>query len=332
VLWDGETYCFSCVDSVDPELAEYARTHTELAETVTAEDLRFWRIYTNPMGIGFSMIIFGPMFVILCVLFATAENEVGICCGFSCMGGILFFMALFLVVFESDYEQARSGLPRTVRVDGQKLVIETPHESLSITLARCDWYPSYSDVIGGTDCLPRRPAIIIYHSKNGYLAVGLIPEMYRVWYAFLTLARVRNRGRFPWLRLLMAWMVGIPTGLGIGVGLGMWLKEMTGDDLLPIAWGLLGTLDGFLIPIFFILGRWFGAVKGNRRTRSWKFAGRYALAFGMLGLFVAGGRGVGLLLLPGLTLIMLNTCIGFFVGWWCGRSTSPPAKREGGQV
>jgi len=156
--------------------------------------------------------------------------------------------------------------------------------------------------------------------------------MYRVGYAFLTLSRVRNRGGFPGFRLVMGWMVGIPFGLGLGVGLGRLLRDLTGDDQLPLAYGLLGTLDGFCIPIVLVFARWIGAVNGNQTAQaamSWKFVGRYAFAFAMLGVFVAGGRGVGLRLLPtGLTLILFNTLIGFFVSWWYGRSTSPPELKN----
>jgi hypothetical protein len=331
-LWDGETYCTSCVDTVDPMLSEYARTHNELAETLTAQDLQLWRTFTRPRNVGILLIIFVPMFAAVCGVFAEGialNKEVEICCGFFCLGATGFSMLIMFTAIEQGYHAAIEGLPRTVRVSGQNLVIETPHECWSVTLARCDWFPSFSNAIGETEYLQRSPAIILHHPKRGYLAVGLTPEKYRVWYAFLTLSRVRNRGRFPGRQLLLGWMVGIPSGFGLGVGLGRLLRDMTGDNLLPLACGLLGTLDGFCIPIFFVLGRWLGAVKGSQKARSWKFAGRYALAFGMLSVFVVGSRrGVGLQLLPvGLPLIMLNTCVGFFVGWWCGRTTCSPKPK-----
>jgi hypothetical protein len=328
VLWDGETYCSSCVDAIDPELSEYARTHADLVEILTAQDLRLWRAFTRPRNVGIFLVILGPMFGLFFsfLALAIAQNEILWCCwGECCLGVTGLCVLLMFLPFEQAYYLAIDGLPRTVRVSGQKLVVETPYERWSVTLARCDWFPSFSNAIGETEFLSRSPTIILHHPKRGYLAVGVTPKMYRVWYAFLTLSKVRNRGRFPGIQLVMGWMVGIPSGMGLGVGLGRFLKDITGDGLLPMAYGLLGALDGFCIPIFFILGRWFGAVKGNPIAWSWKLAGRYAFGFGMLGVFVVGGRGVGLRLLPsGLPLILLNTCIGFFVGWWCGRYANQP--------
>jgi hypothetical protein len=323
VLWDGETYCTSCVDTVDPMLSEYARTHNELAETLTAENFRFSRILTNPQGVIFSLGCL-CIFAAVCAIFADTWDTPVFCLSFCCLGFYLVICFLAFAIFQTDYFTALERLPRTVRVSERKLVIESDTQSLSLTLAECDWYPGYSD-LGDTSFLRRCPAIIVYHPESKFLAIGLTPEMYRVWYAFLTLSGVRNLGRFPWGRLLLGWLVGIPSGIGLGVGAGGFLGDLTRDDLLPLACGLLGALDGFCIPIFFILGQWFGAVKGNHLARSWNFAGRYTLAFGMLGLFVAGGRGVGLQLLPaGLMLIIVNTCIEFLVGWLCGRSTNPP--------
>jgi hypothetical protein len=327
VLWDGETYCSPCVDAVDPGLTEYARTHSELIETLTAENLQRWRILAFPLGIRGTLGCFGTLFMALALfaIFAIARGETpGCCCGFCFLGFSLFVWALAVFIAEDDFYVAIESLPRTVRISDGELVVETNHELLSITLARCDWFPSNTDLLRETVFLPRSPAIIVYHPKSGYLAIGLTPEMYRVWYAFLTLSGIRNRGRFPWGRLLLGWLVGLPTGFGLGIGLGRFLKNVTGDDLLPLAFGLLGTLDGFCIPIFIVLTRWFGEVGAKQMGNRWKSAGRFALAFGMLGLFVAGGRGVGLGRLPGITAIMVNTCIGFLVGWWCGQSTAPP--------
>lgn len=334
VLWDGETYCSACVDAVDPMLSEYARTHPKLVETLTPQDLRLWPTFTRLRTVGPFLVFLVPMFSLVYFFFAKAigKNDVVACCGGTCCLAMTgFFTFLGVLIIKESYEIVIGGLPRTVRVSGQNLLIETPCEQLSVTLARCNWFLSFSNVFRETEYLPRGPAIILHHPSLHpnlqFLPVGLTPEMYRIWYAFLTLSRVRNRGRFLGIQLLISWMVGIPSGIGLGVGLGQLLKDMMGDNLLPLACGLLGGLDGFCIPTAIILGRWLGADNRNKMTSRWRLVGRYALAFGLLGVGAVGSRrGVGLQLIPaGLSLIVLNACIGFVVGWWFGRPTAPLA-------
>lgn len=332
ILWDGESYCSSCVDSVDPALSEYARTHNELAEILTKEDLSLWRTFTRPRNVGILLLMFVPMFTVVYGSFAVgiAQNKMGLCCvGYFWLGVTSIGMLMMFATIEQAYYLAIEGLPRIVRVSGQNLEVETPYKCWSVTLARCDWFPSFSNAIGEAEYLRRGPAIILHHPKRGYLAVGLTPEMYRIWYAFLTLSRIRNRGRFPGIQLLMGWMVGIPSGIGVGVGVGRLLEDRIGDNLLPLTCGLLGAIDGFCIPLSFFLGRWVGSInelKGSQKVRRWKLVGIHTFAYGVLGILtVSSRRGIGLQLLPvGLPLIMLNSCIGFVVGWWCGRSTVSP--------
>jgi hypothetical protein len=332
VLWDGKSYCSACIEAVDPALIEYARTHTDLSETMTAEKLRAWRVLTNPQGIGFCLGFLLPLFVAFWVIIAFTQGDERMCAGCCCLGTNFLVWALILFSSGTDYHAALGRLPRTVRLVGGELVVETPSHQWSIPLAECDWFPSYTDANRETCFLLRSPAIIVVHLNKEYLPIGLTPEMYRVWYAFFTLSRLPNRGRFPWIRLLAGWTIGIPSGLGLGVGLGQCLKEMTGDDVLPLAYGVLGTFDGFFIPFSLVWAQWIGESWTKETGNKWKSGARLAFGFGMLGLFVTGGRGVGVRFFPsGLILVLLNTCIGFFVGWWCGRLTYPPARGEGGQ-
>src|SRR5580692_9807762 len=116
VLWDGETYCSQCVEAVDPGLIEYARTHTELVETLTAQDLQLWRTFTRPRNVGILLVIFVPMFALFFTFLALAiaQNEIVACCwGECCLCVIGLSMFVMFIPIEQAYIRVIGDLPRT---------------------------------------------------------------------------------------------------------------------------------------------------------------------------------------------------------------------------
>ncbi len=109
-----------------------------------------------------------PLFVAFWVIIAFTQGDERMCAGCCCLGTNFLVWALILFSSGTDYHAALGRLPRTVRLVGGELVVETPSHQWSIPLAECDWFPSYTDANRETCFLPRKPAIIVVHLNQGH--------------------------------------------------------------------------------------------------------------------------------------------------------------------
>jgi hypothetical protein len=224
-LWDGHGYCQACLDAAHPRLAELARTNESLVEVLPFSLARSIGagislttiLATMIVGGGLAMMAIVTLFVILTRDNQLAANNplpedgipfaVRMLMGAFMMFGIVWpFFAT--VAFPMTLGMHWWQLPRTVSVRDGKLKIQPPGDRY-YELADVRWAETTSrfDALLST-VWPRRAGIVLFPHRGdeenkyrtvkvGYI-VGLAPDMFSVWKAFLTLAGVTVQETRPW--------------------------------------------------------------------------------------------------------------------------------------
>lgn len=230
LLWDGHRYCQACLDAAHPRLAELAQTNESLVEVLPFSLAR-------SIGAGVSMttivaaIVAGTLLVlmVIAVLFTIAArlmfaagnplaannpppaNGTPLLVGLAMAVGIMFAYAwpfIAVVCFPMILGMHWWRLPRSVSIRDGKLKVDPPGDRF-YELADVRWAEATSrfDPLLCT-VWPRRAGIILFPHRGdeenkyrtvkvGYI-VGLAPDMFSVWKAFLTLAGVTVQETRPW--------------------------------------------------------------------------------------------------------------------------------------
>lgn len=195
-LWDGESYCRACVESVLPELADYAGSHGALEETAPFDRRAHWRDAFRMEAL--CVLFFG-------VLFVTA--------GYSLSGpaGIVSGIGLLIVICSAQAAiqlpmfvwMGRWMRPTVVVKDGRIECYRGGRRTWyyrSLPLEDAKWRIGKSRQDSGLRStfvrrqdvvlvvLPRAAGRLSFGSDR--YACGWSDRMRRIWIAFLTLAEV----------------------------------------------------------------------------------------------------------------------------------------------
>ena len=213
-LWDGHGYCVSCVDRASPDLLAYARSYDCLAEV---NPFSWWRaiwggLWVTTVLAGLIALLFG----ILSLGFAVAGIFPGqawwdVALRIVVAVGMMFLFAWCFVGMAGlpvGFVTHWRNRPRLIEVTGGEVMIKPPgdryYELKSVRWAQAS---GRYDVVECM-CWPRRHGVVLFPHRNdehdqyrtakvGYL-VGLTPDMFTIWRAFLTLAEVTVQPVAPW--------------------------------------------------------------------------------------------------------------------------------------
>lgn len=199
LLWDDRRYCSRCLGERSKRLAEYARQHEILTETVpftTWEVIRKYVLSWPLIVVG----LFGP--VLLCTAIiqkAWKESFIG-----AAVLGSIGALVGFLFGFATAHALKKQR--PTFAVRGKYLFITDPscEEPMAFPLDACEWYRGRVSHMSLQVMLPDAPAINIVLPDDAdedetVIAVGYSEEMRELWEAFLSIAGVPQRE--PWVKL-----------------------------------------------------------------------------------------------------------------------------------
>jgi hypothetical protein len=197
-LWDGYTYCRSCVDATSPGLFEYAEEHEQIVETVPDLDDGAGQYLTYRWG---SLI---PRIRILSVALGTIV--IGSLGGNLAVwtGATLFALAMArqTVVLAATVAAIRriteGSVPRSgIAVsDGQVTFTSPQGVARSVPLSRCQWcvIDETLKVLSAHSSAIQRHCVLVFGCDGFTLPsagmCGFSPETQMHWTAFLTLAEV----------------------------------------------------------------------------------------------------------------------------------------------
>jgi hypothetical protein len=193
VLWDGNAYCRSCLDTTDSGLATYAARHGVLEETMP--DCRRQQVR-----------LFGGIFVVLWFLFGSSMffSQPAPRNLFDALESAFAALVLcgiaFVLVTGSHVMRAKWGRP-TIRVHDGKIEI---HRGKSDQVVECDlldcrWHVGKAKQ---DDALPSSisgSAVLIEYPvqatsvRRRKVACGWTGDMRTIWISFLTLAGVPRK-------------------------------------------------------------------------------------------------------------------------------------------
>ena len=200
LLWDGNFYCQACIDSVCPELWDYARSHDVLEESAPFDKRAQW---SNAFRLeALIVLFFGMMFAIGNY---TRFGPIGIVYGLG-MAAIICSIqsAIQLPMF---VRMGRRMLPTVVVKDGQIECYrggeKAPH-SRELSISDAKWRVGKSRQDSGlrNTFVQRQVVVLLIFPLKGRFsfgtdryACGWSDQMRRIWVGFLTLANVPSTAK-----------------------------------------------------------------------------------------------------------------------------------------
>ena len=188
-LWDGNTYCRTCVERAGLELAAYAREHSSLRDNPV---FPAWRVVAKVLLIGwlFITVLFGS----IGVLEGFRQQSVE-----AALVGIGIFQALFVPVaclFGTVIYAAVSTADWTIEISDGNVCL--PRAGRQISLSSCEWFVGKTTDATSPPFVPRVAAVLLAMRPEGVMQEAVVvasvnPEMLPVWIQFLTLAGLRRR-------------------------------------------------------------------------------------------------------------------------------------------
>ena len=196
-LWDGKDYCRPCVDDACPKLAEYARSHETLEDTIPYD----------ARGVLIGCVIIYGLVVGIFALFAASIGAVPV--GDAIAGALCLTSLAALIQVPLIFWTAKRRRP-TVRVQDGVIAVSRSRFPLKswrdypFPLYDCSWklgslgYDTWLAPV--PTLLFRRVVIVILpYRELGFLSIrekvacGWDPQMRDLWVGFLTLAGIPQR-------------------------------------------------------------------------------------------------------------------------------------------
>lgn len=269
-LWDGNSYCVSCVRRVSDGLLTEARESQTLSGSPNLPILRIagtWFLTSWAVWTAIWLIL--PLFSVLGARIEWTSSLLNWLI-LSAFG--LPFCALFGVTYAGGFA---AGHPRVSVSDGRVEVIRRG-KTQSFPLAECEWY------VGNLAHMTVDPSTVLLSTRSVNLvlpcltdekepltvAVAIEPERRRIWEAFLTLAKVPRRTEVapatrlsPPMRLIATTVAAAFGFVGLahaGMLLGEILTGVLPDPGLAYYVGTQFWIYGFLSAFFLVItsGRW----------------------------------------------------------------------------
>jgi hypothetical protein len=188
-LWDGKTYCRTCVEQAGRELAAYAREHSSLCDNPV---FPAWRVAGKVLLIGWLpwTVVFGSVGVL--EGFRQESIEVALV-------SIGIIQAIFVPVaclFGTVIYMACSTADWTIEIKGGRVCLQ--RSSRPIALSSCQWFVGKASQATSPAIAPRFDAVLLAMRPEGVLQEAVVvasvsPEMMPVWIQFLTLAGLPRR-------------------------------------------------------------------------------------------------------------------------------------------
>ena len=196
-LWDGQDYCFSCLDAVAPELRAFLESNSMLSETMP--DLRSEVFARVSRILGLVMLGFALLngLVFACSV-GTVQPVMSFLVPFLLTLGVGLPLAILFAVIDRHVVGRRR--PTVAVRDGMVSVLAGP-TSYELPLSDITWRAGnlfHTNILGQYLILPSRPAIVLTWRSKGrigpaHLAVGYTAQSRNIWQAFLTVAGVNKR-------------------------------------------------------------------------------------------------------------------------------------------
>ncbi|QDU49812.1 hypothetical protein [Gimesia panareensis] len=304
-LWDGRTYCRSCVEAVSPALYEFARNGGELKEVVEKSDVSLKKYLR---GAGYkTLIVTFMIFMIPIVVLAWTDRPNA---RFDLLFGVCFFWCGFLVswlILKGFLMLTRSTLPRTVSVEQNQVVLSHAGDEKRIPLHECLWElkGTYRDNL--TAFTGQRKGVVLLTSPGRCICCSHSREMVQHLGAFLILAGVRRKSYWNGLRVLLHSVIGILIGLLLGYYTGRLVALQVNDPFWVFALGFLGAIDGFAVGLNYALYTGYGRTAALDRMHPLVWGGMFFL----LGVKCTVSRGMGPMLLGS----CINAALGVLAAW-----------------
>lgn len=205
-LWDGKPHNLRVVESICPELVDYARSHARLEEEIPLDRRRFFRGHIRLGGTA-SAVLF--VVVWLGILWDRIQHHEGkgileITAAGICIMLLVFVMTTAFVMW-IDWYGIQEQLPLYISVEQGMVTVRSPFRVFQARLDACEWWLGKS-----TETLHRKtiyaayPAVILVlptYNEGGHhiqmkIPCGCTEESFRRWKAFLTLAGVKQKGKY----------------------------------------------------------------------------------------------------------------------------------------
>jgi hypothetical protein len=220
-LWDGHTYCRTCVERAGAELAAYAREHSILRDNPAAPPGPAARKTFLLLWLSAS-VVFGPLAVIVVYQehgFDGALSVVLLLQFLSLPVAALWAVGAYRLFKRTDWSlEIDEGVVRIHR---------TPHH---ILLRDCEWFVGNATRATRPPFLPRVDAVLLtVHAKGmpdeDVIVASMNPAKILVWIQFLTLAGLHRRTLWEQrsvARLVIVAFTGMAAVIGVFAGT-IWL-------------------------------------------------------------------------------------------------------------
>jgi len=195
-LWDGNYYCEDCITAVSRKLLNYVKENSIIKETMPRNYLQYYHYFCWLILGGFAL------WIGLLLVFDNENYRIN-----GLLDLLLILLALYIFSALMDIITFKRNRP-TVMVDNEIVeVIRPKWKKISRKLSECKWKSSThhkdSGVMWLSSCnllkTPKVIILIIPLYKKSWLklfthkaACGWDEDMYEIWKAFLTLAKVKN--------------------------------------------------------------------------------------------------------------------------------------------
>jgi hypothetical protein len=206
-LWDGYTYCRSCVDAASPGLFEYAEEHEQIAETVPDLDDGAGQYLTCRWGNLIPRIRIVSA-VLGSVLLEALGGNLAVWTGATLLALELAFETSIFAVNVALIRRITEGSVPSASIavsDGQVTFTSARGVARSVPLSRCRWciVDETPKVLSAHSTAIQRHCVLVFGGDGFTLSsagmCGFSPETQMHWTPFLTIAEVprARRSGFP---------------------------------------------------------------------------------------------------------------------------------------
>lgn len=151
-------------------------------DVLDKEELSFWLFLVRFMSVAIVClaVLLAP-FVALQFLARAPRGDVSL--AMALVAGVALLMQLVLAVV--GYWKVRSYLPRSVRVENQRLIVKwANHRELRLLLNECRWREGTTKDDHWRWFLKRTPAVVLVFPGPGKITVGREPKGFARWARF----------------------------------------------------------------------------------------------------------------------------------------------------
>ncbi len=303
-LWDGRTYCRSCVEVVSPELYQFAIEGGELVDVLDESDVSIKNFFE---GAGYkTLIVMFFIFMLPFVLMSMGDQDNG---KFNVLIGFCLFWSGLLVgwsILKGLLRMTRRSLPRTVSVAQGELRITTLRNVEVFPLEECHWKYGWTMYDPHAKFAGLMKAIMIETAESRF-SCGYSIRMRKYWRAFLLLGGIRHKSYRFYLRTLLITVAGLLGGLLLGYCAGDIVARATNEVRWRGLLSFLGLFDCGGIAFNYAYYTGYGRTAAHQRMSPLIWGSIYFI--GGLKIFFIGGLEMKLL------ASSLNAVAGALVAW-----------------